>query len=449
MIKRKLERVIKTYGGTIIDTEKCKNISFLCTPKLKDKKVVFVRGYDHIELNKYFENPIVNSFPGLIVSQSFNAFLQHINEFATSTTCRIRNNMVDFSIKKIMVVDDQILFAALMSKDASVIERLGNAPILLKTTPEPNFDISLFSKEEKMMIKILNSIYNISDKTSQDIYINKDLANYRYTDIRSFIEHIKDALPSASIKSLEYTIQSLKNETKRFPAIYIERFKTSIFELFPNAKILGSFYRNINVNPDFMCGDIDILLSIKNDEERKTDMNLYQNFLETKYEELGFENKILALDQGPTHRKFIVPLKNDEDEEFLVRLDVKTACEGSEYFYKKLHQTGSADFNIYCSTKASKLGCKLAEDGLEVFGETTLGKTEKSCNGKKDIVKVTTEDEILQKLNVPTQLIENLHLRNKGIKYDDPKYRSRSETVIALLSFHKVFSVDGMFDFRN
>ena len=330
------------------------------------------------------------------------------------------------------------------------IHGVGNVTALTCFSEEP-----FLFKDKTRMIEIFGTD---EDKLSEQM----QLKNF-FTKIKSEKERIKSEKEekefvlkkSITIELIDFAKNTLLNGMNRFPAKYI---KNAISCLETNdAKVLGSYFRNIESDENFLCGDIDVLIPLVVEEkwkmikdkksyiegEKSKRINQYITAMKEKFGEQGFDiQDIVQIDKGKKFRKLIVPLQNDKGGIFHVRMDVKCGCIGPEYQSMMLHQIGSSEFNTFCSKRALERGLKLSQLGLVVVKNKGNFPLIETCS-EVNVINVTNQQELFGYLGIPINTFgskefpKNYVNRNKKIDYDSLiKHTHRCELALKLIHLY-------------
>jgi len=223
------------------------------------------------------------------------------------------------------------------------------------------------------------------DQNKDHKFTSEDMAKYAAYLASKYPTDWKEKLFEKSLKKLtnmlsEKNIDKLENKTfenitqgKKFTISTLKKYSTDFTQnntrvYSQKPEILGSFRRNFT-NENALCGDMDILLSVRNPFDKGAAIDEYVSNLRTK------NYKVIEINNGQVMRRLYVEL-----DEGSLRVDVKVCWHNTgnpykhtyEYHCMKMHQTGSAHFNQFTSTVAKDKNLLL--DQYSLREQTFTGK---------------------------------------------------------------------------
>ena len=457
--KEELSEIIHKCGGVVKPNHTASDFR-------SNNLCILVRGYEEVDVENFLQNPVKSHYPGLINSNKVFSFIQEIE-------ARKQQEERKHERENVFVVDDYTLLRFICTAKQNPSDWKDFLSLEMKQRLEHTKPLNkeyLFSSEQRKVMDWLLTIHGVGDMKalrcfSEEPFLFKDETKMieifgnngnkvnKQTQLEKFFTKIKFekkrneknkkfVLNNIKTDLIDFAKKTLLNGMIRFPAKYI-RNVISLLEIHDaengdtlGAKVLGSYFRNIHHDENFLCGDIDVLIPLnqaqddKNIEKKKSErIDKYITAMKQKFEEHGgFQaDDIKEIDEGNKFRKLIVPLQKDDKSIFHVRMDVKCGCVGPEYESMKLHQIGSSEFNTFCSKKALQKGLRLSQLGLvDVSNQVNIQQKITTCSGVS-VINVTNQEELFSHLGIPYGLFGS---DNDPIKYVNRNKKQDYESII-------------------
>lgn len=214
-----------------------------------------------------------------------------------------------------------------------------------------------YLKDPKFQIfRDLINVKGIGSSRAMDLIYNRKIKHLN--DLINMVNLRKISLPTEAIYGLRY----YKDLNTPIPREQIKKIEKKLKKIIPKTKytIAGSYRRERPYS-----NDIDIIIIIKNDKERKSYKEKLRKLFSGEIIKSGNERHVLYAKVGGKTRE----------------IDIRF-CTQEEYPFMLLYYTGNQLFSINIRRYAKSLGYKLNQKGLYKYGKKVKG-----LKSEKDIFK--------------------------------------------------------------